>query len=187
MRQMKDSGIAWIGEIPQDWIVAKSKYVILSNDGGVWGNDPTDSEWDKVVLRSTEQTIDGKWSIIDPAKRDLSAVSYKSCLIRPDDLLMTKSSGSTLHIGKTTLADSYFLENECYYSNFLQRLRMRKTFLSKFAWYIFNSVFVREQFIFLQNATLGLGNINANDIGNVYISIPFFSGQLDIMCLLVRS
>ncbi|MDE6058841.1 MAG: restriction endonuclease subunit S [Clostridia bacterium] len=183
---MKDSGIAWVGKIPQNWISIKAKYVIYSNDGGVWGDDPTNSDTDKVVLRSTEQTIDGKWEIIDPAKRRLSAVSYKNYIIKPDDLLITKSSGSTLHIGKTTLADSYFLQHECYYSNFLQRIRLKKTYSPKFAWYIFNSIFVREQFAYLQNATSGLGNINSKDIENVYIPTPPLNEQQYITCYLDR-
>lgn len=27
MREMKDSGIEWIGEIPKEWTVIKNKYV----------------------------------------------------------------------------------------------------------------------------------------------------------------
>lgn len=27
MRQMKDSGIAWVGEIPQEWDIQKNKYI----------------------------------------------------------------------------------------------------------------------------------------------------------------
>lgn len=171
-RQMKDSGVAWVGEIPHGWIVVRSKYIIHSNDGGVWGGEPTNTDLDKVVLRSTEQTVEGKWKIEDPAKRNLSTVSYKHCLIRPNDLLITKSSGSALHIGKTALADLRFADNEYYYSNFLQRIRVKKAYLPKFAWYIFNSTFVRVQFAFLQNATSGLGNINAEDIENVYVTLP---------------
>ena len=30
---MKDSGIEWIGEIPEHWEVLKSKKILLSNDG----------------------------------------------------------------------------------------------------------------------------------------------------------
>ena len=28
MREMKDSGIEWIGEIPKDWEIIKGKYVL---------------------------------------------------------------------------------------------------------------------------------------------------------------
>lgn len=131
MRQMKDSGIAWVGEIPQEWQSVRSKFIIQSNDGGVWGGEPTDTDLDKIVLRSTEQTIEGKWKITSPAYRNLSTVSYKNCLIRPNDLLITKSSGSALHIGKTSLAGLEFANYEYYYSNFLQRIRVNKKYAPK--------------------------------------------------------
>ena len=186
MREMKDSGIAWVGEIPKEWLCIKAKNIIKSNDGGVWGNEPTSTENDKIVLRSTEQTIDGKWIIEEPAKRDLSKIPYKNCHIKPNDLLITKSSGSSLHIGKTTLADDYFTTNECYYSNFLQRIRLQKSYYPLYAWFIFNAVFVREQFAYMQNSTSGLGNINSTDIENIIVPIPTLDEQQKIADFLDR-
>ena len=186
MREMKDSGISWVGEIPKEWLCIKAKNIIKSNDGGVWGNEPTSTENDKIVLRSTEQTIDGKWIIEEPAKRDLSKIPYKNCLIKPNDLLITKSSGSSLHIGKTTLADDYFTTNECYYSNFLQRIRLQKSYYPLYAWFIFNAVFVREQFAYMQNSTSGLGNINSTDIENIIVPIPTLDEQQKIAEFLDR-
>lgn len=181
MRQMKDSKIEWVGEIPEHWEVTKIKYILASNDGGVWGNDPEDTDDDKTVLRSTEQTIDGKWSIVSPARRSLKGFCLKNYVIKPNDLLMTKSSGSGLHIGKTTLAGQYFLNHECYYSNFLQRLRgIDRIVYPKFLWYILNSVFVREQFVYMQNSTSGIGNINAGNIENVIIPISPLTEQKEI-------
>ena len=178
---MKDSKIEWVGEIPENWEVIKIKYILASNDGGVWGNDPEDTDDDKTVLRSTEQTIDGKWSIVSPARRCLKGVCLKNYVIKPNDLLMTKSSGSGLHIGKTTLAGQYFFNHECYYSNFLQRLRgIDRIVYPKFLWYILNSVFVREQFVYMQNSTSGIGNINTGNIENVIIPISLLTEQKEI-------
>lgn len=180
---MKNSGIEWIGEIPDSWSCLKAKYGIQSNDGGVWGNDLVGDENDKVVFRSTEQTIDGKWSIDNPAKRNFTFdISYYKIL--PGDLLITKSSGSLLHIGKTTLADSFFETNESYYSNFLQRIRLKAVFLPKYAWYLFNSILVREQFIYIQNSTSGLGNITASNIENIFVPLPLLKQQQQIVCFL---
>lgn len=174
---MKDSGIEWIGEIPEDWGIIKAKYILVANDGGVWGDDPTGSDNDKIVLRSTEQTVDGLWCINEPARRDLSKISYVKSLIFPNDLLMTKSSGSCAHIGKTTLAGTYFSTHECYYSNFLQRLRVKKSFSPKYIWYTLNSIFTREQFVFLQNSTSGIGNINSENINNIILPLLSLSEQ----------
>ena len=175
---MKNSGIEWIGEIPSEWKAIKVKYILSANDGGVWGNEPEDTEADKIVLRSTEQTIDGKWCIENPAKRSLKGIALQKYVIKPNDLLMTKSSGSGLHIGKTTLANDYFFDKECYYSNFIQRLRGKKDkIIPQYLWYIFNSIFVREQFVYLQNSTSGIGNINSDNINDVIMPLPPLSEQ----------
>ena len=170
MRQMKDSGIEWIGEIPQTWGTLRLKYCLIANDGGVWGIDPIDESEAKIVLRSTEQTIDGQWCISDPATRNLTGINLLRYRIKPHDLLFTQSSGSSLHIGKRTIADSNFKENELYYSNFLQRLRVDDTKLvPRMAWYLLNASFIRAQFVYLQNSTSGLGNINSSNIDELVI------------------
>lgn len=180
MREMKNSGIEWIGEIPSDWKTSKLKHCLSKNDGGVWGDDPTDSDYDKVVLRSTEQTIDGKWHIVSPAQRYLGHFVPLSFRIHKNDLLITKSSGSSLHIGKTTLADEFFEDNECYYSNFLQRLHTNGTLLPKFLWYLLNNPIAREQFVWMQNSTIGIGNINSENINNILIALPSTEEQTRI-------
>ena len=184
MQKMKDSGIKWIGKIPTEWSIIKAKYILVANDGGVWGEDPTGEESDKVVIRSTEQTVDGKWCIDAPAKRDLSKEKKISSRIRSGDLLITKSSGSDLHIGKTTIADSYFDEHECYYSNFIQRIRCNAGYCSRYLWYLFNSSIVRDQFVYLQNSTSGIGNINADIIGSVFLPYPNSTNQEIIVSFL---
>ena len=87
-RLMKHSGVDWLGDIPDDWLCRKLKTILVVNDSGVWGNDPVGDDYDKIVIRSTEQTIDGQWNIDKPATRDLSSIDYKKFRIKKDDLLM---------------------------------------------------------------------------------------------------
>ena len=172
MREMKDSGIEWIGEIPQKWFCHSLNVIIIQNDGGIWGDDPIDDDGE-IVLRSTEQTIDGKWNIISPAKRDLSKISNKAYyLCKKNDLLITKSSGSNLHIGKTSIVDDIIEKKQCYYSNFIQRIRLSQSVSVKYYWYILNSDISRSQFTYMQNTTSGIGNLNAKHIANLIVPKP---------------
>ncbi|MEF3323106.1 restriction endonuclease subunit S [Gulosibacter sp. GYB002] len=178
MNEMKPSGVAWIGEIPSDWSAGRFKTVLSRNDGGVWGDDPKDDGRDSVVFRSTEQTVDGRWRISEPALRDLRDVSNKSnSLLAPGDLLITKSSGSLLHIGKTSLFEDNTYRGDCYYSNFMQRLRVSNECYPKFYWYVLNSSVARDQFEYLQNATIGLGNLSSESIGALRVPFPSMSEQ----------
>ena len=172
---LKDSNNKFIGLIPTHWECVKNKTIITSCDGGLWGDDPNEDSKDKTVIRSTEQTIDGYWNIVDPAKRNLGNGELSYYRIRKGDLLLTKSSGSGDHIGKTTLADEYFEDNECYYSNFLQRIRVKIN--PKFEWYVLNCRLSRDQFVYLQNSTSGIGNINADNIKEIFIALPPRSEQ----------
>jgi type I restriction enzyme S subunit len=162
----KESGIEWLGKVPEHWEFIPFKWNIKLNDGGVWGQDPTGLN-DTIVLRSTEQTIDGKWLIEEPALRQLSEQDKKSALLSTGDLLITKSSGSSLHIGKTTLVSEEVEQLNCCYSNFTQRVRTTENFHPKLAWYFLNNRLAREQFDFLSNSTTGLANINSTMIGQI--------------------
>ena len=182
--EMKDSGVEWIGKMPSHWSASPFKKIIAQNDGGVWGEDPIDNDG-AVVLRSTEQTVDGKWNIEQPAKRDLSHVAklryYK---LEIGDLLITKSSGSALHIGKTSIVDADIAKLHCYYSNFMQRVRLKQNVMPKLYWYILNSSIARYQFVFLQNSTSGIGNINSKHIDNIIVPVPPLAEQAAIAAYL---
>ena len=172
----KDSGVEWLGMVPEHWSVEPFKWQIERNDGGVWGDDP-DGQDDIIVLRSTEQTVDGNWKIEDPAPRKLTKSEIDAALLVDGDLLVTKSSGSSLHIGKTTLVTPEIAKMRCCYSNFMQRIRTRASFLPKLAWHVLNNELARRQFDLLSNSTTGLANLNGTMVGQILVPIPTLHEQ----------
>ena len=46
MRKMKDSGIEWIGEIPQEWDVRRIKFTLDAHSSGAWGTNEGEDEAD---------------------------------------------------------------------------------------------------------------------------------------------
>lgn len=178
---LKDSGIPWLGQIPEHWEVRIGKRIYSANDGGVWGDDP-DGDNDTIVLRSTEQTEDGNLQVINPAKRKLSPRERISGMLLEGDLIITKSSGSPSHIGKTSLIDKSTELLGCCYSNFIQRVRVKGS--PRFYWYVFNSQFVRGQFQNLSTTTTGLGNLSGSMINNILLPLPPLSEQVAIVSYL---
>jgi len=165
----KDSGIEWIGEIPEHWKVRKLKYLITNNDGGVWGNDGGNL----YVLRSTEINVDGSWNYEnEPAKRDLSDSEFNKSILKEGDLLITKSSGSELHIGKTGFVNRKIANMKCCFSNFMQRIRPKNNQNSNLLFHYLNSNLAREQYNYLSNTTTGLANLSAEIIANVLVPNP---------------
>ena len=183
--EYKESGVQWLGKVPNHWRVEPFKRQIDRNDGGVWGEDP-DGVNDTFVLRSTEQTANGQWKIDEPATRKLSDVEINGSLLKDGDLLLTKSSGSSLHIGKTTLVTSEIAAMNCCYSNFMQRIRTKPTFLPALAWHVLNSDLARLQFDLLSNSTTGLANLNSAMIGQMLLPVPPVEEQIKISAFLDR-
>ena len=134
----KDSGVEWLGKVPEHWEIKPFKWFIDRNDGGVWGDDP-DGASDTIVLRSTEQTVDGNWKLDDPALRKLSQADREFGTLKAGDLLVTKSSGSSLHIGKTSLVTPEIEDLGCCYSNFMQRIRVKSSIIPRLAWFVMNN------------------------------------------------
>jgi type I restriction enzyme S subunit len=176
----KESGVVWLGQIPEHWKVITFKWLIDRNDGGVWGDEPTGTN-DTIVLRSTEQSVDGNWTIEDPAFRQLNDQEKLSATLVVGDLLITKSSGSALHIGKTTLVTEEVASMNCCYSNFTQRIRTRSNFNPKLAWYILNNRLSRIQFDHLSNSTTGLANLNQTMIGQIIVTLMPIEEQHSII------
>jgi type I restriction enzyme S subunit len=180
----KPSGVVWLGHVPEHWEVKRAKGLLARNDGGVWGEDFDDDG--VIVLRSTEQTVDGEWKIVEPAKRRLTSTEYGSCRLKEGDLVVTKSSGSSLHIGKTSIVTKEVEALNCCYSNFMQRLRVKRTAEPRFVWYVLNGELGRKQFDYYSSTTTGLANLNGSIIGNVGMAVPPLDEQKAIASFLDR-
>ena len=183
--EYKDSGVQWLGKVPAHWYVSRLKRLIERNDGGVWGDDP-DGESDTIVLRSTEQTVDGRWKLDEPARRKLTTQDRLAARLAVNDLLITKSSGSSLHIGKATLVIDEIARLECCYSNFMQRVRLCGEFDAGLAWHILNNEIARAQFDLASNSTTGLANLNGTMIGDILLAVPPPPEQTAIAAFLDR-
>ena len=174
-----DTGIEWLGQVPSHWEVCRLKSRLVKNESGIW-NDRHNTHG-TIVLRSTEQTISGGWRIENPARLVLSPEERETYLLQVGDLLVTKSSGSPDHIGKTSLVTEEIASLACAFSNFMQRLRVDKDTHPKLIWYYLNSPVGREQLIFQSTTTTGLGNLNGKMLGNCIIAIPPLAEQWAIV------
>lgn len=183
-REYRASGFAWLDDVPTHWSVRRLKTGLSRNDGGVWGED--DDPDGTIVLRSTEQTVNGGWSIESPAKRQLSPTERQAALLRCGDLVVTKSSGSQLHIGKTSIVTAEVEAMECCFSNFMQRLRANSATEPRFVYWLLNSPVGREQLAYGSNSTVGLANLSSSIIGGIWMSFPPLPEQRAIAAFLDR-
>ena len=147
----------------------KLKYCLADTDSGAWGDDPEDG-CGVPVLRSTEIDLDGNLNPKDPAHRSLSEREISRTRLARGDLLVVRSSGSDVHLGKTGYVGDGSAGAS--FSNFLQRLRLAPTHNSRFAWYFMNSTYAKQQIRKLSSTTTGLQNLSAALIGELEIPSP---------------
>ena len=183
--EYKESGVDWIGEIPNHWRYSRLKFHLAENSGGIWGQDDEFGNG-TFVLRSTEITIDGSWDLQRLIKRQLGEEEAERFLLREDDLVITKSSGSQDHIGKTGLVDKKIESMFVCYSNFVQRIHPNNHINSKFLHYFMNCFLAREQYKYQSETTTGLANLSAQSINELLISVPPTQEQTQIVNFLDR-
>lgn len=159
-------------------IVILRRHLVL-NDSGAWGEDPTGVD-DVAVLRSTEQTVDGYWAISDPALRTLSQTERQNTRLREGDLIVTKTSGSFKHVGKTTLVDNEVAEGGYGFGNFMQMLRLKSTMIPKFLWWFMRTDQARSWINLVATTSTGLMNLNGSTLGRMEVPLPSLVEQREI-------
>lgn len=128
-RQMKNSGIEWVGDIPDNWVTIKLKYIANKIERGTSPNY-TDEIATRVVNQATFSK--GYFDVSNLKYSTIPALQSKGLLIRGDVLLASTGGGV---LGKTW----YFNEDEIYVADgHVTIVRTISSYmLSKFIYYIF--------------------------------------------------
>lgn len=158
---MKDSGIEWIGEIPEGWEVKKLKYIGESIIGITYSPDDICDEG-LLVLRSSN-VQNGKISYEDNVY--VSKEVTEKMLVKLNDILICSRNGSKELIGKCALIDK-----ESENSTFGAFMTVFRSEANRYIYYIFNSpIFNYHIGTFLTTTVnqLTIGNLN-----NFVIPIP---------------
>lgn len=163
MRQMKDSGIEWIGEIPQAWDANRLRNLIVRREGGVWGLEPDDYEQGTICLRVADFNF-GKGRFVEDnidafTKRKYSYAQILKYKLKKGDILIEKSGGGEkTPVGRAVLFDKAFT---ALFANFMDRLRFNNEIVNPYfieywlrAWYYCGA---SPYYI---NQTIGIQNIN---------------------------
>jgi type I restriction enzyme S subunit len=116
----KDSGVEWIGRVPEHWTVRRLKFSISSCQNGVWGDEPTGSgdtpcvrvaDFDRSALRVNQEI---------PTLRAIPERDRANRVLRRGNLLLEKSGGGERQpVGQVVLYDC---DAEAVCSNFIARI-----------------------------------------------------------------
>ena len=133
---MKDSGVDWIGQIPQGWGVIKFKYLGDVKQGLTYSpSDIVDKDEGILVLRSgniQNGILDFNNNVYVKTK------VAESIVLRKNDILITARNGSPVLIGKNAIIDT---DIKATFGAFMMVFRANKSLFAKFAFYLMNVSF----------------------------------------------
>lgn len=175
---MKDSGVEWIGKIPNTWDCKKMKYVIsepLQYGANEAGDDYKENY--PRYIRITDITEEN--SLKDDGKLSLSPDIAKPYLLKDGDLLFARS-GAT--VGKTFYYSSNY--GTCAFAGYLIKARFNQDKMNpKFVYYTTLGIGYEnwKNTVFTQ-ATIQ--NIGADKYAQFYITVPSMKEQDEIIAYL---
>ena len=167
----KNSGIQWIGKIPEGWEVNRLKSFIPYIINGQWGEEPNGDGFDMIVLRVADF---GEFNFNLVKELTMRSVKDPKLRIRDDDLVIEKSGGGEKQlVGRVVQLTNTSKREKYTYSNFISKLeisnRMNKTFLNYYFKAFYNN---RVNFNYIKQTT-GIQNLDiASLIQREYFAYP---------------
>ena len=176
--KMKDSGVEWIGEVPEGWEVKKLKFIIKNKLK--YGANESGIEYNKNLpryVRITDFSDSGKLS--EKNKLSLSWDKGKDFLLNDGDILFARS-GAT--VGKTYQFKKSMSQEKFYsFAGYLIKAEVNEQIILSDYLYLFTNSDVFESWkehIF-NKATIE--NIGADKYSELFITIPSLQEQEEIL------
>jgi type I restriction enzyme S subunit len=176
---MKESGIEWIGEIPEGWEVKKIKDVASVRISNVDKKSKPD-EPDVLLCNYTDvYNNDFITSDLDFMKATANFEQIKKLSLLKDDVIITKDSESPDDIAVPTLVNEHLDNVVCGYH--LALIRPNNAFLDgNFLFRSLESKKINDQFVVNANGVTRFG-ISTYPIKNSYLIIPSLKEQIKIV------
>lgn len=176
MRKMRDSGIEWIGEIPEEWSLTRLRFLGELNSSGV----------DKKIRDG--ETIYRSIHYVDVYRNGLKEFEYNDdllevsattekaneCKVKTGDVLFTNSSETADDIGHSTVILKY--KDNILFGYHLMRFRPTIIMYVKYEKYLFGSSYLRRWFEYNANGITRYG-INYNVFADALVLLPTFNEQ----------
>ena len=161
--KMKDSGVEWIGKMPEHWVLSKLKYISRALIGLTYApEDVVDNGSGITVLRSTN-IQDGMLDMTDTVQvcKDIG----KELMAQVGDILICSRNGSRALIGKNIQLDERSLG--CTFGAFMTVLRGK---YNDYLYYVLNSTMFDANSALYMTSTVN--QLTISMIDNMEVPLP---------------
>lgn len=177
--KMKDSGIEWVGDVPDSWGKRRIYYAIDRRFDGAWGDDEKGNSDDVICYRIAD--FDYQKGYLDDKKftlRNVDPETRKKKQVQKGDLLVEKSGGGDLYPVGRVVSVNY--EQDAICSNFIQALKIKDDFDSRFIFYVFKAMYSKKVNIPFFNQTTGIQNLQVKEYLKNEMFYPSYEEQCKI-------
>ena len=124
--EYKESGVEWIGKIPQNWEMKKIKNTQSGLVGGVWGNEPAENENDIYCIRVADfNYVQLTISTHNLTVRNIPLKEKDNRILKTEDLLIEKSGGGEKSpVGKVVMFNAE-ISRQSVTSNFVSKFTVK--------------------------------------------------------------
>jgi len=173
----RDSGIEWIGELPEGWDIKKLKYISNVQLSNV-DKKSVDGELPVHLCNYVDVYYNNTISDdLDFMQATAKSEQIKRFKLRKNDVLITKDSESPNDIAIPAWVQKDFEDVLCGYH--LAHIRPFGTMNGRYLFYCFDSIRIREQYYTLANGVTRFG-LSKDDINSALFYVPKIDEQKQI-------
>ena len=166
----RDSGLDWLGEVPEHWEVRRLGATTERIVAGTWGSDPTGRD-DIVCVRVAD--FDRPRLGVDlrkPTLRSVPVGERRGRLLEAGDLLLEKSGGGDLQPVGAVFHFAH--DQEAVASNFIGRMRVRRQNSARYVLYLNSVLYAIRLTVRSIKQTTGIQNLDVGAYLSESIPLP---------------
>ena len=176
-REMKDSGVAWIGEIPKEWDIIKSSRIIKTTQNGLSRRDLEKSEG-QIILKLKNITSDGKIDYSFLNRITLSQNELNTYALTTGDFLFVRVNGSKSLVGKCAIFEA--ISEIVAYNDHIIRVKLSNQCYNRFfLWYLYSCCGKAEIDLHTSTAA-GQYTISGDGLRDITLVFPPIDEQKEI-------
>ncbi len=182
--EYKDSGIAWLREIPAHWDIKRLRSTVTGCQNGVWGDEPDGLNDVPCVRVADFDRVAFRVNMGEPTLRSIEERVVKTRALRVGDLLLEKSGGGEKQpVGVVVLYD-HDLPAVC--SNFIARMPVADGFSPRFLTYLHAALYAARINTRSIKQSTGIQNLDSGSYLSEAIVSPERQEQRAIAAFLDR-
>ncbi len=174
---MKDSGVEWLGEVPEHWVVKRLKFIARVQTGVAKGKDLTDKDTIEVPYLRVANVQDGFLDLDEVATIEINATDLERYLLQPGDVLMNEG-GDYDKLGRGHVWSGEI--SPCIHQNHVFAVRphgVGSSWLNAFT----SSAAAQFYFMGKSKQSTNLASISSSNLMELPVPVPPEQEQLEIL------